>query len=71
MYMEYILKNERITGSLSELVTGPNRYQYFKWPMIPVLQSVPHEVVQDIPEQKILAAKITAEEEAKFHHVEI
>lgn len=60
---EYVLKSERITCSITELVTGTFRHQYFKRPMIPVLQSVPPEVVMEIPEERIQNAKYEEEEE--------
>lgn len=41
---------------------GTNRHKYFKRPLIPVLQSVPPDVVMSIPEERINRAKISNDE---------
>ena len=69
--MDYVLKSDAGGVAMAELVTGTNRHKYFKRPMIPVLQSVPPEVVMEIPEERIQAAKIEEEEEPKAKTVEI
>mmetsp|Transcript_44861 Transcript_44861/g.60868 ORF Transcript_44861/g.60868 Transcript_44861/m.60868 type:complete len:284 (+) Transcript_44861:14-865(+) len=60
--MNYILKDRHAPASVETLVMGSNRHKYFKRPIIPVLQSVPPEVVMQIPEERIESAKITSEE---------
>ena len=60
--MNYILKDNNYNGSIETLVQGTNRHKYFKRPLIPVLQSVPPDVVMSIPEEQIIAAKISSEE---------
>jgi len=69
--IDYILKSDNVTTSVTEQVTGTNRHKYFKRPMIPVLQAVPPEVVMEIPEERIQAAKIEEVEEPKAKTVEI
>lgn len=61
--MNYILKDANYNGSIETLVQGTNRHKFFKRPLIPVLQSVPPDVVMSIPEEQIIAAKISNEEQ--------
>lgn len=61
--MNYILKDNHYSGPVETLVQGSQRYKYFKRPLIPVLQSVPPDVVMSIPEEHINAAKMSNEEQ--------
>lgn len=61
--MNYILKDNHYQGSVETLVQGGQRHKFFHRPLIPVLQSVPPDVVMGIPEEHINAAKISNEEE--------
>lgn len=61
--MNYILKDNNYQGSVETLVQGAQRHKYFKRPLIPVLQSVPPDVVMNIPDEQINAAKISEEEQ--------
>ena len=61
--MNYILKDNNFGGPVETLVQGAHRYKYFKRPLIPVLQSVPPDVVMSIPEEQINAAKMSSEEQ--------
>lgn len=61
--MSYLLKDNNYSGPVETLVQGTNRHKYFKRPLIPVLQSVPPDVVMSIPEEQINAAKMTEEQE--------
>ena len=61
--MNYILKDNNFGGPVETLVQGSHRYKYFKRPLIPVLQSVPPDVVMSIPEEQINAAKMSSEEQ--------
>ena len=59
--MNYILKDNNYQGSIETLVQGQNKHKYFTRPLIPVLQSIPPDVVMNIPEEQINAAKISNE----------
>lgn len=61
--MNYILKDNNYQGPVETLVQGTHRHKFFKRPLIPVLQSVPPDVVMSIPEEHINAAKIASEEQ--------
>lgn len=61
--MNYILKDNNYQGPVESLVQGTHRHKFFKRPLIPVLQSVPPDVVMSIPEEHINAAKIASEEQ--------
>lgn len=61
--MNYILKDNNYQGAVESLVQGTHRHKFFKRPLIPVLQSVPPDVVMSIPEEHINAAKIASEEQ--------
>ena len=61
--MNNILKDNNYQGSVETLVQGANRHKYFKRPLIPVLQSVPPDVVMNIPEEQVNAAKVSGEEQ--------
>eukprot|EP00347_Sterkiella_histriomuscorum_P002227 403368982 len=60
--MQPILKDYRHQGQVETMVQGAHRHKYFKRPIIPVLQSVPPEIVMQIPEEKIMSAKERIEE---------
>ena len=68
--MSYLLKDNRLQGSIETYITGSFRHKYFKRPIIPVLQSVPPEIIMQIPEERIQSAK-EREEEPKIKTVEI
>jgi hypothetical protein len=68
--MNYILKDNRAGGAIETQVMGAHRHKYFKRPIIPVLQSVPPDIVMQIPDEKIEQAKII-EEEPKTKTIEI
>lgn len=61
--MNYILKDNNYQGSVETLVQGTHRHKFFTRPLIPVLQSVPPDVVMSIPEERINAAKMSSEEQ--------
>merc|ERR1719197_1111902 len=60
--MQPLLRDRHVSGPTETLVQGANRHKYFKRPIIPVLQSVPPEIVMQIPEERIESAKIPNEE---------
>ena len=60
--MNYLLKDNRLQGSIETYITGAHRHKYFKRPIIPVLQSVPPEIVMQIPEERIHSARERIEE---------
>jgi len=57
-----LLRDRNITSNVETLVQGGHRHKYFKRPIIPVLQTVPPEIVMQIPEERIESAKIPMEE---------
>jgi len=62
-YNPYLLKDNKFRGqSIETYVQGGERHKYFKRPIIPVLQTVPPEVVMQIQEERIQSAKIRVEE---------
>lgn len=61
--MQPLLRDRHQAGAPTEtLVQGAHRHKYFKRPIIPVLQTVPPEIVMQIPEERIESAKIHFEE---------
>lgn len=55
--MNYILKDRHVTGGIETQVQGAHRHKYFKRPIIPVLNTVPPEIVMQIPMERIESAK--------------
>jgi len=68
--MNYILKDRNPGGSLETHVQGAHRHKYFKRPIIPVLNTVPPEIVMQIPMERIESAK-EPEPEPKSKTVEV
>jgi hypothetical protein len=60
--MAYLLQDRNLAGPAETYFQGAHRHKFFKRPIIPVLQSVPPEIVMQIPEERIESAKIPNEE---------
>jgi len=51
-YNPYILRDNKFRGqSIETYVQGAERHKYFKRPIIPVVKTVPPEVVMQIQEE--------------------
>lgn len=57
-----ILKDNNYSGPVEALVQGTHRHKFFKRPLIPMLQSVPPDVVMSIPEEQINNAKMAEDQ---------
>lgn len=60
--MASLLRDRVLSQPAETYVQGQFRHKYFKRPIIPVLQSVPPEIIMQIPEERIESAKIPIEE---------
>ena len=59
----YLLKDNKFRGqSIETYVQGAERVKYFKRPVIPMIKTVPPEVVMQINEERIESAKMPVEE---------